>query len=368
MKVCHITSAHRRYDVRIFEKECCSLAKAGYDTYLVVNDDKKNEQKQGVKIVSTGYNPVSRRERMFSSMRILLKKALEIDADIYHLHDPELLQIVSKLRKKNKKVIFDVHEDTELQIMDKEWIPNIFRRIIAGMYRFYSGGKFKTCNGIITVTPAIVKKMKKYSKNVIMITNYPILSEMSGDKRDDSSDYIFFAGGISKQWCHDRIIKALENIENVRYKLAGPVEDGYMEILKQCKGWDKVEYLGKIPHFEVQQLYTNAIAGMAVNECSQIRGEGTLGNTKLFEIMEAAVPVICTNYRLWRDVVEKNKCGICVDCQSIDAIKKAIIYFRNNTQKRIEMGVNGRCAVEREYNWENERIKLIKYYEAIIKV
>lgn len=367
MKVCHITSAHKRYDVRIFEKECSSLAEIGYDTYLLVNDNEKNEEKNGVKIISTGYKPLSRRERMFGSINVLLKKALEIDADIYHLHDPELLQIVGKLKKRNKKVIFDVHEDTELQIMDKDWIPNVLRWIVAYVYKLYSGKKFKICNGIITVTPSIVKKMRKYSKNVIMITNYPILSEVSNSKRNDCSDYIFFAGGISKQWCHDRIIKAIENIENVRYKIAGPVEDGYIETLKQCKGWNKVDYLGKIPHSEVQSLYQGAIAGMAINECSQIRGEGTLGNTKLFEIMEAAVPVICTNYRLWKEVVERNNCGICVDCKDVNAIEDAILTFKNDIQKRLEMGENGRRAVEEKYNWEKEREKMVKYYGEIVK-
>lgn len=367
MKVCHITSAHKRYDVRIFEKECCSLAETGYDTYLLVNDNEKNEKKNGVKIVSTGYKPSNRKERMLSSINILLKKALEIDADIYHLHDPELLQIVGKLKRRNKKVIFDVHEDTELQIMDKDWIPNLLRRVVAYVYKLYSGKKFKICNGIITVTPSIVKKMKKYSTNVIMITNYPILNEVSNSKSNNCSDYVFFAGGVSKQWCHDRIIRAIENIENVRYKIAGPIEDGYIETLKQCKGWDKVDYLGKIPHSEVQKLYQGAIAGMAINECSQISGEGTLGNTKLFEIMEAAVPVICTDYRLWKEIVERNNCGICVDCKDVNTIKDAILCFRDEIQKRLEMGENGRRAVEEKYNWEKEREKLIKYYEVIAK-
>ncbi len=42
-KVCHLTSAHQRYDVRIFQKECLSLAKHGYDVTLIVNDDLEDE-------------------------------------------------------------------------------------------------------------------------------------------------------------------------------------------------------------------------------------------------------------------------------------------------------------------------------------
>lgn len=103
MKVCHVTSAHSRYDVRIFEKECISLAKCGYAVTLIVNDDKKDEIKDGVKIVSTGFKPSGRRQRMLSSMKYIWAKMQEVDADIYHFHDPELLQMVSRLKKRNKK-------------------------------------------------------------------------------------------------------------------------------------------------------------------------------------------------------------------------------------------------------------------------
>ena len=35
IKVCHMTSAHQPGDTRIFQKECVSLAKAGYQVFLV---------------------------------------------------------------------------------------------------------------------------------------------------------------------------------------------------------------------------------------------------------------------------------------------------------------------------------------------
>lgn len=43
IKVCHMTSAHGEEDVRIFHKECVSLAKAGYDTYLVERGESREK-------------------------------------------------------------------------------------------------------------------------------------------------------------------------------------------------------------------------------------------------------------------------------------------------------------------------------------
>ena len=62
-KVCHLTSVPRRYDTRIYEKECGSLARAGYEVVLIVNDENGGETADnGVRIVSTGLSFKSKRE------------------------------------------------------------------------------------------------------------------------------------------------------------------------------------------------------------------------------------------------------------------------------------------------------------------
>ena len=53
-KVCHITSAHPDGDVRIFHKECVSLAEEGYDVSLVIPNTASRIE-NGVNIVSFIY-------------------------------------------------------------------------------------------------------------------------------------------------------------------------------------------------------------------------------------------------------------------------------------------------------------------------
>ncbi len=369
MRICHITSVHPRYDIRICEKECISLVNAGYEVYLVVNDDMPDEIYKGIHIVSTGVKDNGRMARIVRAPKRVLKKALEIDAEVYHLHDPELLMISDKLSGTRKKVVFDAHEDTEKQIETKRWIPGFLRKIVSESFGLYSHGKFKRMAGLISVTPSIVEKLKQYNKNAVLVTNFPIINDMNGTSGNklkiEQEKYVFFAGGISEQWCHENIAKAVDKINGVHYIFAGKDQGNYVERIVENRG-KTAYYLGLLPHDAVKQYYKEAIAGMAILKTdTQVGRDGTLGNTKLFEVMEAGRPVICSDLKLWREIVEKYSCGICVDSDDIDAIADAIRYLSEHIDESNKMGDNGRRAVEMEFNWSTQEKTLYAFYENI---
>jgi len=363
-KVCHITSAHSRYDVRIFEKECKSLANHGYDVTLLVNDNMEDEIIDGVKIISTKFVPKNRIERFFNSKRLILKKALEVNADIYQIHDPDLFPLGNKLKRMNKTLIFDSHEDVPSQIMGKGWIPRTIRKFVSKAYEIYEKRSIKHYDGVISVTPHIVNRLCNINSNTVMITNYPIVDPKEEVIRDPEKA-ICFAGGITEQWKHDRILMAIDQFDGIKYLLAGKVSNAYMDMLKQLPGWNKVEYIGKVPHSEVKFIYSHSIAGMALNYSQQAKEYGTLGNTKLFEFMAAKLPVICSDYKLWRAIIDENKCGICVDPNNVEEIVNAIEYLLNNPVEAKNMGENGRKAVIEKFNWKTQEEVLLDFYMKI---
>jgi len=363
MKECHVSSVHRRYDVRIFEKECVSLAKNGHEVFFLVNDEEKDEQLDNVKIVSTGRLLRSRKERFEFTKKGLLQYAMDIDAQIYHLHDPDLLLLASKLRKQGKVVIFDSHEDVPKQIMDKEWIPKMLRRFISKTYAIYQGRIFKKISAVIGATPDVAEQAKRYNNNAVVVTNFPIVDDAF--PRHNYENYVCYTGGISKQWCHENVIQALEQTTDVKYLLAGKIDEDYFEQLRGLSGWPNVTYLGMLPHHEVKGVFEKSFAGIAINYASQTKGKGNLANTKLFEYMAAEIPVICTDFQLWREIVEGNHCGICVRHDDIEGVRSAIEYLRDNPDKAGEMGRNGRKAILEKYNWKVEERKLLDLYNKL---
>ena len=83
--------------------------------------------------------------------------------------------------------------------------------------------------------------------------------------------------------------------------------------------------------------------------------------------MAAGLPVIASNFPLWKEIVEKNKCGICVNPLNPREIAAAINWVLLNPTDAAEMGKNGSTAVLEKYNWEAESCKLIHFYEQLLK-
>jgi len=362
-KICHITSAHGRYDGRIFKKECVSLAKHGYSVNLIVNDAEDDELINCVKIISTKIKPKNRMERFINTQKALFNKALEVNADIFHLHDPDLIPIGMKLKKMGKMVIFDSHEDIPSQIMEKEYIPYFIRGQVSRLYSVYEKYCLKKFDALISVTPKVVDRLKIYNSSTYMITNYPIIEETNTIK-DKNTQNICFAGVINEDWQHENILKAISEIEGIRYILAGQGSDIYMTKLKSMNSWDKVDYRGKISKEEVKEIYKKSSIGIALHYSYQMSGEGSLGNTKMFEFMEAGLPVICSDYKLWKQITDKYNCGIAINPNDINKIQQSIEYLVNNSNIAFEMGQNGRKAVIEEYNWNTQEKILLDLYDS----
>lgn len=364
IRVCHVTSVHQATDVRIFWKECLSLSKQ-YDVSLIAPNTKDRDD-QGIHIYGVEL-PTGRFSRQRCLNRVLEKMA-EVDAEVYHFHDPELMRLGVKMKNRGKKVIFDSHEDVPSQILCKEYLPKITKKPISLLYSLYEKNLLKRYDALISVTPSIVERLEKINANTFMVTNYPVLTEYVPTREMKGGDKICFAGGVAVQYLHENVIRALSKT-SATYLLAGQSYPGYLDELKKLEGWNKVDYLGVVSHDKVYDIYGQSTAGVVLLDYTANVGyhRGTLGVLKLFEYMMAGIPVIATDFDLWKEIVDGYNCGVCVNPHDIDAIADAINYFVEHPDIAKMKGLNGRKAVVQEFNWATQEKILFEMYDKVLK-
>ena len=96
--------------------------------------------------------------------------------------------------------------------------------------------------------------------------------------------------------------------------------------------------------------------------------DGNLANTKMFEFMNSGLPFICTDFNLWKKiVVEDVKCGLCIRPKSVEEMKRAITYLKDNEDECLQMGKNARKAAENCYNWSSQEESLLNLYKNVMK-
>ena len=367
VKICHMTSGHDSDDVRIFQKECVSLASAGYDVYLVAQG--KSREDRGVHVI--GLNepaPESRTKRLTEFARKIYEKALEIDADIYHFHDPELLPYGLKLKKRGKKVIFDSHENYPAQLGQREYIPKFFRSSVSGIYKAVESHCVKGLDAVIVPCTFDDKNIfEGRVKKVCFIANYPKLSdfyynynpEIKGEGR------VCYVGSLSYERGIYHLTKAVR-MAGKKLVLAGPFSSHEFENkLRAMEEFSCVDYMGTVPNDRVSELLqTCSIGANTLLNTGQYHHMDTFG-IKVFEYMSMAMPVLLPDYPYMRKMCDKYGFGICVKTDDPSNIAQAITYLSDNPDICAQMGACGREAVEKEFNWGTQEKKLLELYSEL---
>jgi glycosyltransferase involved in cell wall biosynthesis len=366
IKVENITTVHPRYDTRIYRKMAISLALEGNTVYLLVADGLGSCISNDVNIIDIG-KPKNRIDRIFNFVGKALRLINSINVDLIHLHDPELLTIASQVNSKIR-IIFDSHEDIPADILHKKYINSMLRKSISSSYAMYERKIFPRLDGLIGATEKITEKISKLNSTSVTINNYPIIGEFKNSlKSNNNRDHVIYLGAIDE----DRgVLKLVQSISLLKYKnikldLCGEfTEDDIFYKAQELDGWKNTIYHGHVTRDKADILFSNAFAGI-VNFLETPNHLISLPN-KLFEYLNASVPVICSNFDHWKQIIDQYECGIAVDPKNSSDLANAIDYLYNNSLISKKMGENGYLAVNELFNWNVEFKKLKEFYFKII--
>ena len=370
-RVCILTSVHPPFDTRIFHKEAKSLLKAGYEVTLVAQHD-KDEIVEGIKILSLP-KPRNRIERMTRTVWEVYRKALKIDADIYHFHDPELMPIGLLLKLQGKKVIYDLHENVHKQIKNKHWINPCCRNIVSKLT--YYAERFFLIGVPVIFAEESYRDDYYWIKKYTTVLNMPLINQLLSLKIEGhatNGDSVGYIGGVSEERGSLVTLEALRILKaqgvELRFECIGPIGKSHeRQLLKLCRKYslNNVLFHGRMLADEGWSIIAQCDMGIAI--LYPIPNYVDSYPTKIFEYMAMELPVIASNFKLYKKIVEGSGCGICVDPFDPEEIAGAIRWIIEHPKKAEQMGENGRQAVEQIFNWEKEEKKLINVYEQLSK-
>jgi glycosyltransferase involved in cell wall biosynthesis len=369
-----LTTVHPRTDTRIFIKEAQTLASSlSHKVFLMVADGKGHiDEEQGrVSIHDLGDLGHGRLRRMLRGPWRAFFAIMKIKPVIVHFHDPELIPLGILLKMMGYKVIYDVHEDVPRQILSKYYLHWILRKPIAWVISVVEWIGASSYNAIVSATPKISERFS--AVKVVTVQNFPLASELIPSipilysERPKSFVYV---GVISSIRGATEMILAFEHLKDIhdaKLELAGEFIPSNLEHeLRKLPEWNSVNYHGLVSRECVAKIMGGGRAGLA-----------TLHPTinyidsypiKMFEYMSASLPVIASDFPLWRQIIEGAGCGLLVDPMVPSSIADAMRWILEHPQEAEAMGQRGRQAVMREYNWDAEGVKLIELYRKVLKI
>lgn len=370
-RVVHLASSHSAFDVRIFHKECRSLAAAGYQA-TVIAPHTTHEVVDGI-CVRAVPRYASRFGRLCSAMWHVCREALRQDADVYHLHDLELIPVGIFLRLRGKVVIYDIHEDYPRRGMfDSVRLPGRNGARLGQLLEPVENCASRFFSALVPATPAISSRFSKFGRRIALVQNFPRLEDFLPVTRvpwEKRASAVAYVGQMTLGRGTRELVEAI-NLVGADFQasltLAGTFSPPSLkEELTSLPGWRLVRSKGFLDPAQVALLLTTVRAGLVTlhPEVRYVQSQPT----KLFEYMAAGMPVIASDFPLWRDIIGGCRCGLLVDPENPKEIAKAIEFVLGHPEEAEAMGLRGRQAVESHYNWQNEEHQLLQLYSEQVR-
>jgi len=371
-RVCILTTAHSPFDTRIFYKQARSLEQAGYQV-VIIAPYQRSESRGTIKILGVT-PPKNRVSRMIILPFRLIKKALQQGAEIYHIHDPDLLPAAWFIKKFTpSKIIYDVHENYAEVIKSRSWMPALLRPILSTWISLIERALANSLDGIVAVTEDIQDLFNV--RHAVLVRNYPRLDLVKPERNLDVSSLqkdsvkLIYVGDLTRVRGIVEIVKSMEYLDPasaVELVLVGGYSEQDLEgILRSLKGFERVNHLGRVPYSAVADHLLNADVGLVCLHPLP-RYKKSLP-VKMFEYMAAGLPVVASDFPTWRAIIEDCQCGVLVDPESPEDIAERILSLVENPDLRLRMGQNGLMAVREKYNWSSEEKKLLGIYHALLQ-
>ena len=327
-RLCFFSAFSRHDDEVLTYRHDKALKAAGWDTIFLVNDDEPETEKNGLRIVGTGNKQHSRYlTRVFFAPFQSYKVLKKIDADIYQTWCLENILTCMLLKCKGKKIVFQLREEHPYLYMMRKDKPLWFRKMAVSIMLFLMRFFLRQFDYVLATGDDEGEILKELGvKNYCVQGNFPFVNwnfKLSLNDYLKRENRIIYFGSIYGYSCQEYLIRAMEKTENVKYLLAGKFRGNvaYLNRLKLLPKWKDVEFVDGFKIEELDGLMERSTISNVLRDFSMTHyHNGNIGIIKVFESMEAGLPLICSDVPVYRKIWNEYKFGILVDPKNPDQI------------------------------------------------
>jgi glycosyltransferase involved in cell wall biosynthesis len=369
-RIAVVTTVHVPGDTRIWHKQVGSLAGAGWDVHYLAPDLDGFEGREGVVLHGLGPRRLGLRARL-GRLRRALREVRRLDPDVIHFHDPELLPAFAWFGPRRARLIYDIHENVRRQLLIKPWLPLPLRGVVAGVYGLLERLSLRRVALVVLAEDSYAPLYR--DRRAVVVKNYPVLERLAPGPRDLGPEpRVCYVGGLSVERGAVDLLRAFRGVldarPDARLVVAGPAHaplstDGLREMAEGLGIGDRTEVRGRVPLPEAYDLMAGSAVGVA-----PLRAAGNYVAslpTKMFEYMSCALPVVVSDFPLWRSIVEKRGCGRTFAPGEPEALAAAILDVLADPDRYAAMSAAGLAAVFERYGWDAEAAKLLQAYREL---
>ncbi|RRB00888.1 glycosyltransferase [Larkinella rosea] len=364
-RILHISTAHPPYDPRIMYKYLPVLADE-YDVYCAIPNADPNVSPKVHFIKLPYYKHVIL--RFFITCPLIVWKTVRLRPDLIHIYSAEFLPYAYIYRMLGAAVIYEVQENLykkiHLKRHNRGWL-------LKRAFQFFDQ-KARRDFSLIFTEHGYLTTYTDLAKPYAIIYNYPLLPFLDSFRRtyrraSDPIDF-FYIGWLSFERSIVTLLEGMALLKsthpNFKVHLFGHCSFTSQD-LEALPAYqlvkDNLIFYGYTDQAKAFAKAAKSVAGLAL--LKPVGDYPESYTTKMFEYMVLGLPVITSNFPLYRAVVEENRCGFCIDPTDPVALVESLRFLIDHPTEAEQMGKRGRKAAETTYNWSSEQPKLLNLYK-----
>jgi len=353
-------------DTRIFWRECRSLSRAGFEVCIVAHDI-PGECFDGVRFVELP-EQFTRISVLTQPYRIAAFLA-NLEGDIYHFHDPDLLPVAGLMSRRDKVTIYDCHEWYH-EVFPHKGYPPMATKAIQFTYDVVEKHVVPSLSAVVTPTKELAAIYRGKARMTVPIVNFAPLDLDQGDSLENirQEHDLIHVGTLSKprlSFMLDIARQLHSRGREATLLLLGISDELQTWVESQNDVHDFVMGMSRIPGDQVPRVLRTAKIGLNYHPY-QPRFMVAIP-MKVFEYMRYGLPFVSSALPPLRRILDGTDTGILVESNDVSAFADAISTLLDDEQALASMGRHGQECVRRVYNWETESVKLTELYNILVR-